>query len=80
MNVLFHLLFIIYSALLDERWGYVDFDPDIFPNSCDKNVPWRFFENALTKASKWTLETVMPPTFAVKWLAGKNVILTNFII
>ena len=56
--------------MFDERWGYVDIDLDVFPHSCDKRLPWSFFENALASANEWTIETVMPPTFAAKWYAG----------
>lgn len=60
--------------MFDERWGYVDIDLNIFPHSCHKNHPWSFFENALAAANQWTIETVMPPTFSVKWYAGMSII------
>lgn len=59
------------DALLDEQWGYVEFDRRIVGDSCDERIPWDHFEDAIDDLNLWAHDTVMPPVFAAKWWAGR---------
>mmetsp|Transcript_18589 Transcript_18589/g.22777 ORF Transcript_18589/g.22777 Transcript_18589/m.22777 type:complete len:406 (-) Transcript_18589:303-1520(-) len=62
---------LLMEEMFEKRWGEVYLDPDVFPQSCDPRRMHFSEEDIVEDLNQWVIDTVMPPTFALKWYVGR---------